>query len=171
MNLIKKMVVCLAAVIGTSGLARAGQILIVEIDESRSAAPGALVTVYEAPIDEFQSVNAKFDIDPALGRAWIDVESVDSEFQTTRSTVNRRVNGLSYDPESKQVIYQAAGSQIVCGEATSLLGMTRVRATDNCPLVVSYENRTVDDGTRPSAQMFAKVTLTPKAALDQVSER
>jgi len=171
MNAIKKLVVCLVAVISTSGLARAGQILVIEVDESRSAAPGAPVVVYDAPLDEFQSVNAKFDIDPELGRAWIDVESVDSEFQTTRSTVSRKVDGLSYDPESKQVIYQAAGSQIVCGEATSLLGMTRVRATDNCPLVVSYENRTIDDGTRPSAQMFAKVTLTPKAALDQVSER
>jgi hypothetical protein len=169
MNVVKKLVVCLVAVIGTSGLARAGQILIVEVDEFR-AAPGAPVVVYDSPIDEFQSVNAKFDIDPELGRAWIDVEKVDSEFQTTRSTVNRRVNGLSYDPESKEVIYRAGGSSVVCGEATSFLGMTRVRATGNCPLIVSYENRTIDDGTRPSAETFAKVTLNPKA-VGQVSER
>ncbi len=170
MHAIKKMVVCLAAVIGVSGLARAGQIVIVEIDEARSPAPGAPVTVYESPISEFQSVNAKFDVDPELGRAWIDVEKVDSEYFLTRSTQNQRVDGLSYDPESKEVIYRAGTNTVVCGEATSFLGTTSVRTTDNCPLVVSYEKRSIDDGTRPSEQTFAKVTLIPKVSA-QVSQR
>lgn len=170
MNAMKEMVVCLVAVLGVSGLARAGQIVIVEIDEARSPAPGAPVTVYESPISESQSVYAKFDVDPELGRAWIDVEKVDSEYFTTRSTQNQRVDGLSYDPESKEVIYRAGTNTVVCGEATSFLGITRVRTTDKCPLVVSYEKQSVDDGTRPSEQTFAKVTLTPKI-FAQVSQR
>jgi len=170
MNVIKKMVVCLVAVVGVSGLARAGQIVIVQVDEARSADPGAPVTVYESPISESQSVNAKFDVDPELGRAWIDVEKVDSEYFTTRSTQKQRVDGLSYDPESKEVIYRSGTNAVVCGEATSFLGITRVRTTDNCPLVVSYEKQSIDDGTRPSEQTFAKVTLTPKVST-QVSER
>jgi hypothetical protein len=43
--------------------------------------------------------------------------------------------------------------------------------TGNCPLAVSYEDRTIDDGFRPSTKTFAKVTLTPKAAPTEVSER
>jgi hypothetical protein len=166
MSAVKKMVVCLVAVIGTSGLARAA-----EADASKGGARGAPVIVYEVPVDEFQTLNAKFDADSDLGRAWVDVEKFDTEFFPSRNTVNKKVDGLSYDEATKDVVYQLAGKAIVCAQASNFLGMTTLRPTGNCPLVVSYEERTVDDGVRPSTQKFAKVTMTPNPVSTQMSER
>jgi len=154
MNVIKKILLCFVAVISVSGVARAAEIV-----------------VFEAPVDESQAVNAKFDVDSELGRAWVDVENVDSEFQTSRTVVNRKVDGLSYDSEAKEVLYNVGDGAVVCAEARNFLGMTTLRSTGNCPLKVSYEKRTVDDGFRPSTETFAKVTLNPKLAAIQTSQR
>lgn len=159
MDVMKKMVVCLVAVISVSGLAGPAQNRVGQADKSQSVARGAPIVVFEGPVHEFQTVHAKFDIDSKLGRAWIDVENVDSEFEVTSSVENRNVEGLSYNPEAKEVIYQQGDSSIVCADASSFLGMITLHPTGNCPLVVSYEERTVDDGTRPSTETFAKVTL------------
>ncbi len=171
MNVVKKLILCLVAVISVPGLARAGQIIVFQVDEYQIEASDSPTLVFEAPVDEFQTVTAKFDVDPELGRAWVDVENADFEFQVSRNTVNRKVNGLSYDAEAKKVVYQRGGSAIVCAEAKSFLGMTTFDPTGNCPLVVSYEERTVDDGFRPSTRTFAKVTMNPKAAPAEISER
>lgn len=145
MNVVKKIVLCLGVVTSASGLARAEAIL-----------------VLEAPVNEFQKLNAKFNFDSKLGRAWVDVEEVDWEFQPNRNTVAKSVDGLSYDSKAKELLYQRGGSRIVCAEAKSFLGESTARPTGNCPLVVSYEKRTVDDGVRPSTQTIAKVTLNPQ---------
>lgn len=171
MKVIQKILLCFVAVISVSGVARAAEIIVLEVDESQRAARAAQIVVFEAPVDEFQTVNAKFDVDSKLGRAWVDVENVDSEFQTSRTVVNRKVDGLSYDSEAKEVLYRLGDGAIVCAEANSFLGMTTLRPTGNCPLTVSYEERTVDDGFRPSTQNFAKVTLNPKLAPTQTSQR
>ncbi len=171
MKIMKKMVVCVAAVISTSGLAGAGQIFVIEVDEFQSVARGAPILVFESPVDEFQTVNAKFDVDPKLGRAWVDVENVDSEYLASSNVVNRKVDGLSYDSEAREVVYKQGDSSIVCAEATSFLGMTTMHPTGNCPLVVSYEEGTVDDGFRPSTQTFAKVTMNPKLGPSEMSKR
>jgi hypothetical protein len=163
MNAVKKVVVCLVAVTGMAGLARAA-----EAAESKGGEP---VIVYEAPVDEFQTVNAKFDADSDLGRAWVDVEKFDTEFFPSRNTVNRKVDGLSYDEATKDVVYQLGAKAVVCAQTSNFLGMTTLRPTGNCPLVVSYEERSVDDGFRPSTQKFAKITMTPNPASTQMSER
>ncbi len=154
MNVGKKIVLCLVGVISASGLARAEAIL-----------------VLEGPVDEFQKLNAKFNFDSKLGRAWVDVEQVDSEFQPNRNTVAKTVDGLSYDSKAKEVVYQRGGSRIVCAQGKSFLGESTARATGNCPLVVSYEQRTVDDGVRPRTQTFAKVTLNPEIQPSQTSQK
>ena len=154
MNVMKKIVLGLVGVISASGLARAEDIL-----------------VLDAPVDEFQKLNAKFNFDSKLARAWVDVEQVDTEFQPNRNTVAKSVDGLTYDSKAKEVVYQRGGSRIVCAQGKSFLGESTARATGNCPLVVSYEQRTVDDGVRPRTQTFAKVTLNPEIHPSQTSQK
>ena len=145
MKVLRKMVLSLAALTCVSGLA--------------SAAP---IVVYNKPIDEFQTVKASFDVDAKLGRAWITIEQFDTEFQPMRESVQEKVDGLSYDAASRAVLYQAPGeASVVCAKEISELGQKRYNPTANCPLQVSYEKRTVDDGTRPTKTTFAKVTLNP----------
>jgi hypothetical protein len=155
MNSMKKILLCFLVVISASGLA--------------GAAP---VVIFEAPISEFQSVSATFDFDSKLGRAWVEVESLDSEFEPSWNAVTRkRVDGLSYDSQAKQVLYQRGDRPIVCAEETSFLGISSLKSTGNCPLQVSYEARTVDDGFHPRKETFAKVTLNPQIGPTQTAAR
>ena len=122
----------------------------------------APIVVYERPINEFQTLNATFDADTKLGRAWINIERFDTEFQPTRDNTRQTVDGLSYDKASRAVVYQAPGeAPVVCAKEMSELGQKRFIPTRNCPLQVSYEKRTVDDGTSPTKTTVAKVTLNP----------
>ncbi len=150
----KKLIGCLLAVISVSGLARAEEIL-----------------VFEAKVNEFQKLNAQFKFDSNLGRAWVDVEQLDSEFQPVWGKVMRMVDGLSYDSQAKEVLYKRGDSKIVCAEAKTVLTESIARATGNCPLVVSYEVRTVDDGFRPTKQTFAKVTMSPQIQATKESKK
>jgi hypothetical protein len=152
MKVLRKMVLSLTALTCVSGVARA-----------------APIVVYDKPVDEFQRVGAAFDADAKLGRVWIAIEKVDSEFETTRDdSVKARVDGLSYDQASDAVVYQAAGeAPIVCAKKDTELTEKRYNPTGNCPLKISYENRTIDDGTEPRQATFAKVTLNPTAGSAQ----
>lgn len=126
------------------------------------AARAAPIVVDDRPVNEFQRVSAAFGAEPKLGRAWIAIERVDSEFETTRDRVRATVDGLSYDQASDAVVYQPPGeAPIVCAKGTSELTDRRYNPTGDCPLKISYENRTVDDGITPRETTVAKVTLNP----------
>ncbi len=128
-----------------------------------TGARAAPIVVYDRPVDEFERVSAAFGAEPKLGRAWIAIERVDWEFEpTTDDSVRATVDGLSYDQASDAVVYQAPGeAPIVCAKSTSELTERRYNPSGNCPVKISYEDRTVDDGTRPRKTTFAKVTLNP----------
>jgi hypothetical protein len=141
----KKIIPCLLAVFSGAGIA--------------GAAP---IVVLDAPIEESETVTAKFDYDSQLGRAWIDIDEVDNQYEETPvATVQRKVDGLSYDSENNQVLYRKGDRSIVCAEEKSFLGIGSLSNTGNCPLRVSVEERTVDDGFRPEKQSFVKVTFDP----------
>lgn len=144
----KNMIPYLLALIFGSGLARATPIV-----------------VMEAPVNGDERVAATFDVDKKLGRAWIDIELTDSRFETSIpiGTVLKKVDGLYYDSGLKQVLYRQGDHPIVCAQETSFLGIAAMKTTGNCPLLVSSEERTVDDGFHLRKQTFVKVTLDPQA--------
>ncbi len=147
MNFMKKMMPCLLAVISVPGLARATPIV-----------------VMEAPVSAAYSVAATFEVDSKLGRAWIDIELTDSRFEASISdgTVMKKVEGLYYDSGLKQVLYRQGDHPIVCAQGTTFLGTIVMKTTGKCPLLVSSEERTVDDGFHLRKQNFVKVTLDPQ---------
>jgi len=147
MNFMTKMVPCLLAVISVSGLARATPIV-----------------VWEAPVAASESVATGFEFDAKLGRAWVDIELNDWRVDESGavSTVMKKVEGLYYDSDSKQVLYRLGDRLIVCVEEARFLFIPVMKATGKCPLLVSSEERTVDDGFHLSKQNFVKVTLGPQ---------
>ena len=146
MTVLRRLGLCLAALTCMFGVARADPIV-----------------VYNKPVNEFQKVMVTFDVDQKLGRAWITVETLDSEYQPTWDYAREKVDGLAYDKATGNVVYQttAQATPIICAKEMSDLGQKRYKPTGGCPLKVSYEKRTVDDGTRPEEKTFAKVTLSP----------
>jgi hypothetical protein len=105
-------------------------------------------TVFEQPVGHV-NLAAHFAVDRKDGRAWIDVVLTDSDYpDRVPVVVRKKVDGLSYDQNSKQVIYRSGSKKIVCAEDYTVLGDTSLKESGACRLLVSDQNRKVDDGFR-----------------------
>jgi len=62
---------------------------------------------------------------------------------------------------AEQVLFQQGDDPIVCAQETTFLGIAVMKTTGKCPLLVSSEERTVDDGFHLSKRTVVKVTLDP----------
>jgi hypothetical protein len=126
-------------------------------------APGAAgdvsQTVFERPLNH-ENLTAHFDVDRALGRAWIDVMIEPSDYPSREPiVVRRKIDGLSYDSTRKAVIYQNGKQNVVCAKDSSFLGMTSLNVTGQCILRTSSETRKVDDGFTPKDESVGKVVF------------
>jgi hypothetical protein len=77
-------------------------------------------------------------------------------------TIMKKVDGLYYDSGARQVLYRLGDRSIVCAEDSTFLFIAVMKTTGKCPLLVSSEERTVDNGFHLSKQNFVKVTLDPQ---------
>jgi hypothetical protein len=119
--------------------------------------------VFETPLDSWKrGVTANFAVNRELGRAWVDVE-VESTNQgdepQSPEVISRTVEGLYYDPARKQVLYRTAAESVVCAEDARFLWNNYLKATGQCLLAPSYEQRKVDDGFRIRERTVAKVVF------------
>jgi hypothetical protein len=119
--------------------------------------------LFEAPLESSKrEVSANFAVNRELGRAWVDVEVQSmnqGEEPTNPEVISRTVEGLYYDPARKQVLYRTAAESIVCAEDARFLWNTYLKATGQCLLTPSYEQRKVDDGFRIHERTVAKVVF------------
>jgi hypothetical protein len=130
--------------------------------EDPPGAAGASQTVFERPLNH-ETLTAHFDVDRALGRAWIDVMIEPSDYPEREPiVVRRKLDGLSYDATSKAVIYQNGKQKIVCAKDSSFLGMTSLNVTGQCILRTSSQTQKVDDGFIPKDESVGKVVFEAK---------
>jgi len=125
------------------------------------------VIVYEAPLSSDQHVSANFAVNRTLGRAWVDVEvrsSMSGSEALFELPIEKQVDGLYYDSARKQVLYRTATGPIVCAEDATSLGGTHLKSTENCRLIPSTEQRSVDNGFDVHEQRVAKVVLDAQTA-------
>jgi len=116
-------------------------------------------TVFEKTLDS-ENLAAHFDVDRALGRAWIDVVLTDDYAEIGAPEVVRRpLDGLYYDPAKKQVIYRNGAKGIVCAEDSTFLGMTSLKDSGQCQLRLSSERRKVDNGFKVEEETVGKVVF------------
>ncbi len=116
-------------------------------------------TVFEKTLDS-ENLAAHFDVDRALGRAWIDVVLTDDYAEIGAPDVVRRpLDGLYYDPAKKQVIYRNGAKGIVCAEDSTFLGMTSLKDSGQCQLRLSSERRKVDNGFKVEEETVGKVVF------------
>jgi len=132
-------------------------------------AHAAEVIVYDVPInDRTQEVSAEFAVNRELGRAWIDVtlttNSIGEEPPDER-VIEKKVDGLYYDPARKQVLFRTSSSEpIVCAEDASFLWRTYLKTTGQCQLSSHTEERKVDNGFDVREQTVAEVTFNPQTS-------
>ena len=128
------------------------------------AAHADQVIVYEAPLGSDEPISASFGVNPDLGRAWVDVvvrPGYSGSEPVFALPLQSRVDGLYYDSARKQVLYRTATGPIVCAED---VGQSSLNATGDCKLVLSTEQRSVDDGFDVREQTVAKLILDAQTA-------
>lgn len=134
---------------------------------SVAAVPENAAVVHETVFESSLSLNeedvaAYFDVDRALGRAWIDVvitSGVTLAEPAAPQIVREALEGLYYDPVRKQVIYQNGANQIVCAEDSSVLWAKTLKDTGRCELRSTTEARKVDDGFNVQIRNVGKVVF------------
>ncbi len=150
-SLRNKIIMCALAVMSLTKVAEAGQI-----------------TVFEAPLDNWnQEVSAEFAANRELGRAWIDVQVESTnlgEELLAREVISRTVDGLYYDPNSKQILYRTPTGNIVCAEDSTFLWRTYLKSTGRCLLTPISELRKTDDGFKIRERTVAKVVFETQSS-------
>lgn len=86
--------------------------------------------------------------------------------------IPQSVDGLYYDKTTKQVVYESGRVRAVCAVDSTILWEKYLKETGQCPLQVSTQTETVDNGFNPSKEIVGKVILQlPTAPASAVSSR
>ncbi len=129
------------------------------------SAPEEPIMLVEEPICSATDVTTQFEVNRELGRAWIRIEFAEARNTQGPSpvkTVRKAVEGLSYDPNVKSVIERIGADTFVCAVDVEFLWTKSLRATENCPIRVSTEERVADDGLETRKETVAKVVMLPQ---------
>lgn len=114
----------------------------------------------------YRSPTAGFTINEQDGRAWvgatIDNGGIGDDFD--RRTLRARVEGLSYDAHTREIVYSDDGLRLVCARVTSsrflFTSRTHVMATGRCQLLARVESRMDDNGFERERNEHLVVELT-----------
>lgn len=97
-------------------------------------------------------------------RAWVNVVTVhewDEEDDYNDNFI--KVEGLSYNPNTKEVIYTEGNQEVVCAAYSArgrgIFRRTSLRNTNDCKFVVTKETRSVDDGFYVRTKKYEVVSL------------
>lgn len=96
----------------------------------------------------YSHMQGEFAINSELGRAWVVVRGVFSDPESSSDEYRIKIEGLSYNKETKQVVYTDGERTAVCAniKITRILKDQFVKQTEAC----KFEERTikarVDDG-------------------------
>lgn len=124
-----------------------------------------LVVLERERDSETSSITANFEVNRELGRAWVEILIRDSGYSGSDALVGvirKPIEGLSYDQATNQVVYVNGGRSVICAVDSGFFQKV-LRPTGDCPIVISSENRTRDDGFWVSMEVVSKVVFDPRA--------
>jgi hypothetical protein len=122
--------------------------------------------IFETKNHSDYGVETTFEVNKELGRAWVNVSLSESwGDDTTYDDTRVKVEGLSYDAETKSIVLNRNGETIVCGVIYNRRWVIdiggSVRQTKRCTFTVKKFNVTEDDGFEtykvPMLQIFMNV--------------
>lgn len=109
------------------------------------------------------SIETSYGADKELGRAWIiltlkDKTSSENAGAPTE-TVEVKMDGLSLDPATGNIVYEKNQEKTVCAMQKRFLTKKYFKKSKNCEINVSVETRKVDDGLKLKDKQVANVIL------------
>lgn len=125
-----------------------------------------LQPIYQAPIGQLEADKfTHFVVNPALGRAWVEVVKHYDFTDSPMEIVRVEVPGLRYDAERSAVVLNAGGKVLECAKVRErdgwLFDTTRVEPTGQCELTQRYVKVPVDDGFAVERVEQFQVLLNP----------
>ncbi len=124
------------------------------------------VVLEKEQVSETSLINASFEVNRELGRAWVEIQISDSGSSGDDAIVGvirKQIEGLSYDQAKNQVVYVNGARSVVCAVESGFLFQKSLKPTGDCAISISSENRIRDDGFELSSQVVSKVLFDPKA--------
>lgn len=108
--------------------------------------------IFTAPLGPGEaSKTRRFAINPELGRAWVEIDIWHAN-SDSGETHRVAVPGLSYRPDSHQIVFDVDGSTVTCAfvrQAGSwIFRHRRIEPTGDCQLLTHYVRSPMDDGFR-----------------------
>jgi hypothetical protein len=116
------------------------------------ADPETLVVMDTIVGQRYVHSTARFDMSEESGRAWVEamVDNGGTGDDYDSFTLRSKVQNLSYDARTKEIVYSGHGSRITCARVTrsKFLFFTRtdIKSTGRCELPARLEHRADDDG-------------------------
>ena len=113
---------------------------------------------------ESPSIQPSFDADSELGRAWVVLSLEDSNQEDTltqRENIRVKMDGLSLDPATGNIVYERNDEKTICATPHSrILGRTKYfKSSKNCNINVSLVTIKEDDGFALIKSRVANVVL------------
>ena len=129
------------------------------------ASQTATSTVLRLPAGPTENTLVKaFAVDPALQRSWLEVSVIDA-VKESFDTHRVRVDGLSYDAEARQVVYEIGNRRWICADVVDrgwgVFRHQQVRPTGQCSLHSEYVERVIDNGFTVEPRQYLEVHLQP----------
>jgi hypothetical protein len=117
-------------------------------------------------LDGWGEITPSFDINAELGRAWVNLEIDDSPSDPDSDSYDKRVKveGLSYDTKTKEIIYTSEdGLVTVCAETRTrgrgIFRSTRIKNTQACFFEEGKVVSSYDDGFYVRTRKYQTLTL------------
>lgn len=108
-----------------------------------------LFTVRSGYADEIQT---EFKVNKDLGRAWVNVMTITDYWDEDEDITDNyiKVEGLSYDKDTQEVVYTEQEATVVCASIRSrgrgIFRHLRMDNTSECSFRIATEFKDVDDG-------------------------
>lgn len=107
------------------------------------------ITLYNKPVYEtrdFSFNGLEFAINKDLGRAWIVIKLVELGDGPVAYDERVKVEGLSYNGMTQEVLLDVEGTQIVCAKVKFNFFGTHIKNTGRCTFQTKYYSKEVDNG-------------------------
>lgn len=122
------------------------------------------IVVFDGLTGDANDTTAEFMINQDLGRAWVNIVTShdwgEDEFEEDNFV---KVEGLSFNQDTQEVIYTDETLEVVCAtlitRGRGIFKRTKLVASGNCSLVDSVETRSIDDGFRIKKRKYTTVKL------------
>jgi hypothetical protein len=116
----------------------------------------ATVRVGEVAVGRYDRLDAAFEIEPKLGRAWVSLTIDDGDTDVPANEEELfLVPGLRYDAGRRALVLDSAAGPIDCGAVRRGRSVTE----GGCRLVAVREQREIDDGFGRRRRTIALVRL------------